>query len=373
MNKVAADRIAVVMKLTGLNLVQAAQLVKAANDRALKSRMEKEGRFLRDPLVAGAKYVGRNIPGLRRAYTKPGALTGIKDRKGTAYALDGLARPAVDRGIASGKLTGMYGPRQYSGARAARTAAGVAGLGVGGGHLYNDSQNTVGRSANPITWFNPQSEEDVFGRNMEQYKGKAEEMKSQILAARASGDNAGAEKLQAQYDSGNFGGSNFQMFGLNPFATQDASAYRKRAMGIQTGIQSKYNTEMEKVGPRPGDAALVKSLEERLGRGDMLGPDEEIIKSQLAAVKGRMAAKPGTESPEAVALRTRMQGIPGMRFQPWKVPGGATTPTGGAPYGNWHLGSRSRIPGGAQGFVMNPGDYRATPSPDNYWGPATTG
>lgn len=369
MNKVAADRIAVVMKLTGANLVQAAQLVKAASDKALKARMEKQGRAWAGRQLSG---LVRNIPGLNRAYTTKGPMTGLMSPKGVAHAMPeraGLADRAVRMGFKP-----MYGPRQFSGSRLAGVTAGAGATAVGGGHLWNDSQNTVGRSLNPITWFNPQSEEDVFGRNMEQYKGQANGMKDQILAARANGDNAGAEKLQAQYDSGNFGGSRWSLGGLNPFVSSNAGDYRKRATGIQAGIQGKYNSEMEKVGPRPGDDALVKSLEERLGRGDLLGPDEEIVRSQLAAVKGRMAAKPGTESPEAAAIRTRMQGIPGMRFTPWKAPGGATTPAGGAPYGNWHLGSRPRVPGGAQGFVMNPGDYRGpSTSPDNYWGPATAG
>ena len=374
MNKVAADRIAVVMKLTGVTPLQAAQLVKAASDRALKGRMEKDARFNPLPWMGRqASAVARNIPGLKRFYTTPGAPTG-RFTPPMPGATPRMPPRGVDVGAAGWKPE--FGPRQWSGARAAGSTALVGAGTLGAGHLYNDSQNTVGRSLNPITWFNPQSEEDVFNRNMGVYKGQNDAMQGQMNEALSKGDMGKYRQLQAQWNQGDFGASRWSLGGLNPFVQSRAKGYQDRAMGIQKDLQGKYNAEMGKVGPQAGDPELVKALEERLAGGDYLWPQEDALKQQLATVKSRMAAKPGTESPEAVAIRERMQRMApqGMRFNPFKPPGATTAPQpGGTPYGNWHLGSRPRIPGGAQGFVMSPTDYRPAPSPDNYWGPATVG
>lgn len=376
MNKVAAARIAALVKTVGFTPVQAALLVKAAADAAnVKVRMEKEARFLGTGMQAvgqGLKAVGSRVnkmtPKLNRAWTTPGA---------------------------------AGGPRQFS---AGRAAVGVPALAVAGGHAYEDAANTHGVSAyNPLTWqrgqigrrlgldyFNP-SPEDIFKRNKAKFDTSAADIKKQMDAAPVGSPEWQA--LNEKYQKGDFSPDHgwsldrlmdgkigdinplsYRMGGLNPFATRRGEAYQGNMQAQQGTLQGQYAGEMGKVGPQPGDPELVKKLQEQMQSPDLLPHQQEAMQSQLKALQDRMKQKPGEESAAAADIKRRMLGA-GMRSPTWKPPGATAAapavPASGNPTGNWHLGSTPRVPGYAQGFQYNPQDYRAAPPSPNYWGPVT--
>jgi len=384
MNKVAAARIAVLVKTAGLTPVQAALLVKAAADASnVQARMEKDAYARAFGSALGSRLT-KLTPGLNRAWTRPGAAAGA--------------------------------PRTFSGAKLGKSLAYGGGTAVVGGHAYNDAANTQGTSYNPLTWhrgkigqrlglgntFNP-SEEDIFKRNQAGFNESAQSIKSQMDAAPPGSPEWAA--LNDKYQKGDFGVDhgwsiggmldgkmpdinplNYRMGGLNPFATRRGEGYQGNMQAQQGALQGKYNAEMGKVGPQPGDPEMMKKLQEQMAAGDLLPHQHEAMQKQLSALEGRMKQKPGEENDAARQIKERMVGklgpdgklVPGggagMRWQPWKPPGATTAPTaapaaGGNPSGNWHLGSRPRMPGYAQGYVVNPQDYRNAPQQPNYWGP----
>lgn len=127
------------------------------------------------------------------------------------------------------------------------TAAIGAGGAVGGGHMYNQAQNTVGRTANPFTWVNPQSHQDVFQRNLDQYNTMAGGQHKAIADAYGSGNFAKADQLQEQLQSGEFGGRNNvfspnpRLWGLNPFSQGPAANPLGQALDIQGGDQGRLD------------------------------------------------------------------------------------------------------------------------------------
>jgi hypothetical protein len=200
---------------------------------------------------------------------------------------------------------------------------------------------------------------------MKQYNEQRQGIQAEMDAALVAKDMPKYNELNAKFQKGDFGGSSFALGGLNPFASRTGGSYQQDALTAQKALQGKYNTAMGKVGPQSGDAEAIKAIEDRLGSGELIGPQAEAMEKQLKFLKERYASKPGAESPEAIALRVRMEAAKpsGMRFTPWKPPGGATASTAGNPTGNWNLGGRPIIPGHRQGFTPNPYDYRTPPNP----------
>ncbi len=404
MNKVAAACIAGIVKSTGMSPVMAAQLVKAAADRGLAVRLEKAAGLppWLNPmnLVRGAgRAVGRSpavprrmspLPTAGRAgvpaagpagafgYSRPAELaaarkaaTPVAPAPGPAGAF-GYTPPPAAAGAAKAAPhaapPASRGPGRSVGGRLAGLAAG-GGLGTFGvGHLNNDAQDTVGRSINPLTWFGqPNTEEDVFRRNMGKFDEQSQGIKGEMDAALAANDMGKFNELSGKFQSGNFGGSRFGMGGLNPFASRTGGAYQQKALAQQKALQGKFDSEVGKGGPQPGDSELAAQLEARLASSDLLPQHEAAMKKHLEMLRKRMSATPGATTPEAEAIKARMLSS-GMRWSGGKPPAPTPSPSG-SPTGNYHLGSRPMFGGRAQGFVNNPHDYRDVPQP-NFWGPA---
>lgn len=286
-----------------------------------------------------------------------------------------LTRPAVS---AAGTAT-----RKWSPAR-------IAGIGLGGsaayGHAREHADNTVGsRWFNPLTyggkWYNPFSwgedpseaekhtkQLDIFKRQNADFNAQAEGLKAdygaRIQQALSRGDHGAAQQLQqemlAKMQSGNFGGSFWSLGGLNPFAQQRASLSRHRALTAQGGVQGAYNAEMGRVGPQPGDVERLQALQERLQAGDVMPYEAKMLEEQIGALKQKVEATPGTESPYAQQLRERMQGT-GMRFSPYapQAPAPPVAPVKPTPTATpaGHLGQR---PGSSHYYnpYLNAYDFR---------------
>lgn len=165
------------------------------------------------------------------------------------------------------------GPRELSGGRIAATlgtAAGAGGAGaIGYGHMQNSAENTVGKSWNPLTWTNPQSEDQVFNRNKDKAQGMFDERQTAQNAAIDRGDFDAAESIGKEMETGEFGRSNWLQRNLNPFQSQESGrAYADRARGFQAGDQGKIEAmqaNLKKWGPRMTPerrAAMQAKIEE---------------------------------------------------------------------------------------------------------------
>lgn len=378
MNKQAAARIAAVMRATGMSPLNAAQLVKAAQDRGLVGRLEKEAAlpsFLNP--VGLARGVGRMFGrGGPRPPAMPTPPPGIPHT--TFHQPPLRAQVPTRAGVTPPPLPApspMPAPRPQPRSLLGR-AAGVAGLGgagaVGYGHLSNDADNTFGTSANPLTWgrqFNGggPSREDIFRQNSEALDDASGPLREAMDQAIASGDMAKYTQLMQQYRSGNFHNEagldnplRWRFGGLNPFGAQKGSVLQGRMQAQQKALGGEYAAAMSRSGPQAGDSELARALSEQLGSPDLLPQHEGAIRRQLEAVQRRMSQPAGVENPEAASIAARMRGA-GMR-----VPGGRpASPTPAAPQGGsgWNLGGRPRLPGYMTGQTMMPGDFRPYAQP----------
>lgn len=318
---------------------------------------------------------GKALGGLGRAVTRPGPGPG-------AFA---VSRQAMRGGVPHSLISGatLPVPRQFSLGRTAATAGGLgvggAGAGLTAAHANDAADNTVGMSMNPLTWGRGSlgrslgmsggpSEEDVYRQNQSGYTDAAKGIRGDMDSALAAGDHEKWQGLNAKFMSGDFGAAtganplNWRMGGLNPFAAQKGRVYQDRMLGAQQGLQSKYDTEMTKAGPRPGDQEMMSHLQDRLTRGDLLPEQANAMQSQLEALRKRLGQAPGTESDAAAAIKSRMTGA-GMRFTPHRMPGSPGAATA-QPYAGWNLAGRPQLPGYMTGQQMMPADHRP---PGGFW------
>lgn len=237
-------------------------------------------------------------------------------------------------------LPGAGGGRGLSASRMATTAGLGGGAAIGGQHMANAAQNTVGRSMNPFTWADPQNEQQVFDRNL----GQANAMKSQheghLSNALASHDFEGAGRMQGELDTGNFGQSSRLGRIFNPFTSQQsARSYADTARGVQGADHGKYDQ--------------MKGNMDRWG-SKMPGDSRQRLQSQMDELKKR--------------YDTNVPFPPEAGPAPAPAPAAAAPqPTGGG--GTWSPGRRPVAPGAAEGWALNPNDYRQR----NYWEPAYGG
>lgn len=372
MNKEAAARIAAVVRGTGLPVLQAAVLVKAAADADLADRMmEKDAVFGKAWQVAkgvGQRFAPRMFGGAPRS-APTGALPPPMPKP---------PMPMPPPGTAPG---GAGGASRY---RLSPVRMGLtAGAGtVGYNHLSNSADNTVGRSANPLTWGSPRSEEDVFKHNQAGYDTARQGIQSEMDAALASGDMQKYTELNGRFQRGDFGGpqspglrmNNGQveatgnwnpfksrMFGLNPWAEETGAAHQGRMQSAQSSLQRQYGEQMGRAGAQPGDAAAMQALRERLQSPDLLPQQAQAMQRQLDALTARLARPAGQENDPARQIRERMEAA-GMRFHGPRpaAPGPAPRPMGSG----WNLGGVPRTPGYMSGAALMPGDFRPVPYPN---------
>lgn len=191
---------------------------------------------------AGGRAAGRDsIPALPEHMNNPVDIYSAPQVAGTLAKQAAL--PSFLRTL--GKGVGMMARNPL---RTAAGATGAAGVGaVGGGHLNNAAQGTVGRTMNPMTWANPQSRQQVFDRSLGQYNEQAGQQHQDITSAYGRGDITEGDKLHGQMATGNFGGNNNvfstnpRLWGLNPFAQGPASQAQAQVKDIQTGDQASYD------------------------------------------------------------------------------------------------------------------------------------
>lgn len=382
MNKEAAARIAAVVRTTGLTPLQAALLVKAARDRAVASRMEKEA-FL-GAILRGAGAAGRSVRNLfgRTPPTpvRPSPLPTVPGRvpvapatapSGAAGAF-GFSPKAQARTVDRALPAPAPAPRGF-GAQAVRTGgiltglAGVGGAGaVGAGHLHNDAQNTVGRSVNPLTWFGqPNTEEDVFRNNQAGYDAARSGIQGEMDAALTAGDHPKYEQLNDRFLRGDFGGSPWALGGLNPFASRTGAQHQRHMSAAQSALQAKYQGELGKSGPRPGDQQLMQAIERRMQDPGLLPAQAQAMERQLAALRTRLGQPTGQENDAARQIRVRMQ-LAGMRAP--TAPGAA--PAGGPPGGvPWNLSGQPAVPSYLRSLIAQPQDFRPLPREWDYQPP----
>jgi len=384
MNKEAAVQIAMLIKQAGLTPTQAILLVKASHDVAnVKARMEKTANKLKRLWSAGnallrpssvkpttpagpTMYMPRQT-GAPSAGQAPTSMPGKYD-SGQMFTSGQSKLPVPSTPFVSTPATPPSPKKGWSNMGRLR-AAGALGLGgtVAGAHLDNASDNTVGRTWTNA-WLNPLSEEDVFMRNQQKVEQELnrssmfrKSLKDQLAEAHASGDIEKYKQLTEQMNSGDFGGSSFSLWGLNPWANRSAKGYMERASGAQKTLQDKYNTEMGSVGITSDNTNRVAKLTEQLNSGRLSKPQAEAVNNELALLKQRMEMKPGAETDVARKIKERMSGAD-MGFVPWKAPG-ATKPTTTTPGGSWNTAGPR--PGGyGQGFANSRYDFRPQPQRD---------
>ncbi len=385
MNKQAAQ-IATIVRSIGVTPLQAALLVKAAQDKAVSGRMEKNARAWL--ARQGAKVFGGGAAKMPAPHmpTPPPPAAAAPGRRSVSEAYDAAMAspkvrgpytpPATPAGPAPTPIPGrgVYAPPPAPtmpggapgapppapgmsfGRKAGLTLGGGAGVGgagaVGYGHIQNYRQNSG-------------PEENVFQHNMGQFDEQSKGIKGDMDAALASGDTQKFNALQEKFQKGDFGGSPFSLGGLNPFASRTGAHYQQNALAAQKGLQGKYNAAMAKSGPQAGDAELAQQLQQRMQSGDILPQHAQMMQKQLDQVKARMAQKPGTSNPEADAIKARMEGAK-MRWMPGTPPGAApgAAPASPQPYQGWNTRGRG-VPNTA-GYGAIPEDGRS--KSDIAWG-----
>lgn len=352
-------------------------LRKAASDGTLAARMEKSAKAR---LLGG--LLGAGVGGATGGWEGAGA-------GATAGLLGGKKLFTTPRMGARYGLPLGPGARQFSPSRLAATAGVATGLAGANSHLNQNAANTEGMNLNPYTWgrnavgrrlgmnqgpnkeqiytANQQGMNDVFDRSG---------LKGEIEAARASGDTTKLMELMKRKQTGDFdvdhGWSmgkildgnmpdinplNYRMGGLNPWAHTSAKTSRGRMDAAQGGLQNEYNAAMQKSGPQPGDAETMQQLQAMMAEADPA--DAPMLQEEMKKLQARMQSAPGTESPQAAAIKQRMMGA-GMRHTPWKPPAAppGPAPAGPSPQptsGNWaNIGRRP----GVQGWASNPYDFR---------------
>ncbi len=175
------------------------------------------------------------------------------------------------------------GPREFSPARLAGTlgtAAGAAGAGtIGYGHMQNAAENTVGRSINPLTWFDPQSEDQVFDRNRLKAQGMFDSHAKAQQEAIARGDFDAAGTMADQMQSGDFGRSGWLQRTFNPFTSQESGkTYADRARAFQAGDPAKIEkmqANLKRFGPQMSEqqrASMQQQIEALNKHKDMQIP-----------------------------------------------------------------------------------------------------
>lgn len=329
-----------------------ALLRKAASDAALTARMEKTARgvlgklFTRsrpghyEPMASGYKFI-----------PKPPA-----PRPAPAPAAPPMAAaPPPPRPQA---IVPPPNPRQFSPGRAAAT---IGGGGLGGaftyGHMQNQAQNSPDMHwYNPMTWGDRPSATDIYKRNAGDFNQAAHGIRAEMDQAKAEGNTEKWKELNAKFLAGDFKEKSdwnpltWRMGGLNPFAPRLGSTYQGRMLDQQKTMQGKYDAEMGKSGPQPGDAELLKSLETQMQSPDILPQHAHAMQAQMEMLRKRLGDQSGVEGPGARAIREQMTSS-GMRHIPVKPP---TSPfTAG---GTWDLGSRPHNP--SSGFARSPYDFK---------------
>ena len=245
-------------------------------------------------------------------------------------------------------------------------AAGAAGAPVIG-HLQDNAANTPGTTLNPFTWSlsgNRPSREDIFSRNNSEFTAMHDRQARAIQDAHARGDTDAANALQAQLDSGNYGGGErggdwydptswnsplkWRMGGLNPFATQNASYYRDNALRMQRMNQSDLNSELAKSGPQPGDAQRLEAIRNQMQSGDLLPAQATAMQAEIARLEKSLQGRPGMPNDRTEAIRKRMLGA-GMRV----APSGEPTPPPTSAGNYYNFGRQPPKPQGRTGVSMN--------------------
>lgn len=363
-----AARMAALMKSAGIDQRQAILLVKAAADaNNIQARMqEKQAKAqLAKGFGKGVDYLrgmfGRTPPVTRAPSPLPAPMRPTPVAPAPVSGTNGAFgfNPKAQQANVKATLAQPPAPRPSRLPQMALGTLGAAGAGtVGVGHASENSQQTVGRSlTNPLTWFNPNTEEDVFKNNMNRWNEQAQPIKDEMAALRGKDDKKWLE-LNQKLQSGDFGGG-MRLGGLNPFASQKAKVYQEGAGKIQSGMQDRYNTEMGKVGPQSGDDEMLRQIDEQLGGGRLLPGQAEALEHQKALLRKRREATPGEESPEALAIKQRMEAA-GMRLTPFK------TTVRPQAYGSWNTGARPGA-GNAQGFAKSKYDMRPQQKPRDPW------
>lgn len=360
----ATRRMAAFLKQAGsdtnrrLALLNAAvSLIKAANDKQLEARLTK---------TAG---LGNLLPRIAGGAARTGPSWGSLGRGLKRLTSNTVARPFTKRMPGEGF---MGGARQFAPGRTAGIAGGT-GLALGGMHAHEAAKDTAGIDAlNPFTYGRGSigralgadqgpSEEDIFRRNQQGYD------RASAAHLQRMNDAVGTpeyDKLNDQFQRGEFSEEvgwddpgRWRFGGLNPFAPASSGKYyQQRMLAQQKGLQGKYDAMMGKVGPQPGDSEAIAKLTEQLQTGDLLPQQAQALQRHLDVLKKRMGETPGVESPEAKAIRERMEAA-GMRFR-----GGPKAPAPG--YGTGVprplMGGMKRPAAGGygQGQAMMPYDYR---------------
>jgi hypothetical protein len=266
---------------------------------------------------------------------------------------------------------GLMAGRKFSPLRAAAVAGGGTILGK---HMYDAAQYTPDTKWwNPFTYGERPSEEQIYQNAMKEYNdrvsnyrpeagpygirhslgtGNYKTIQEEISSALQKGDTDKARALQDEMEKGNFGGKG-RLFGLNPFGSEDASYFKEKALEMQGRLQGKYNTEMGKVGPRPGDDTVLANMRKRVASENMLPQEAQMLQKQIDALQQRMELTPGQETDPAAAIKARMTGS-GMNWRPFMTP----EATRGTAPGGWNFGPRPR---GVVWGAQNPHDYRGDP------------
>lgn len=215
-------------------------------------------------------------------------------------------------------------PREFSPGRSAATLGLAVPTGLAANRVLQDDHNaTAGRTANPYTWFNPRSHQDVFNYGRNNATQMRDAMQKRIADAYGSGDFDGAQELMGQLGSGDFTTQGFgpALGGLNPFAGRTAKGYADIARGVQTADAGRYD-------------AIKKFLDDQ-----------------------------GKTMPETAraGMRTQLGDIDRRMKEVVPYGAGPAVPDAGGdkPYGGWTYGRRPLAGGQAQGYAVNPHDYRA--------------
>lgn len=230
-------------------------------------------------------------------------------------------------------------------------AAGAVGAPVLG-HMQDNAANSPGATMNPFTWSmsgSHPSREDIFSRNNSEFTAMHDRQSRAIQDAHARGDTDGASSLQAQLDSGNYGGGErggdwydptswnsplkWRMGGLNPFATQNASYYRDNALKMQRHNQTDLNNELARSGPQPGDSQRLEAIRQQMQSGDLLPAQATAMQAEIARLEKSLLGRPGMPNDRSEAIKKRMLGVgmrvaPGQEQQPQGTGGGNYYPVG---------------------------------------------
>ncbi len=371
----------------------AATLAKAASDEYLIYRMEKTAARIPGRIPGWDSF--RNwLSNLRTPSTKPTTPPPQMHAPETPQAPampppSGAPRPSVPEATShTGNVNAsdlpFAEPIQRAGgmgAGAKTLLGGGAALGTAftGGHLYNDAQNTVGRSLNPLTWFNPSERwynehkpelyaryAEIFKRNSQAADTASARLRAEMESARASGNMDWYNKLNERLIKGDFRERvslwnipQYRVGGLNPFAPEHGSTLQSRMLEQQKALRGHLDAALRTTMKQPGDEAMAASLQKQLASPDLLPRQAEALQRQLETLQSRIKS-PGDPNADALALQQRMIAA-GMHVPPL-VPGKpaipGTTP-GVTPYSSgWNMGGRTRSPGYATGASMMPAEFR---------------